>query len=433
MSALTHPARLSNIVFALRNGELRLADYIAEVCDRIEAVEPEIAALLPDPDRRERLLREAAVLERRWPYPDARPMLYGALVGVKDIFHADGFVTRAGTKLPPELFAGSEATSVRLVKDAGALVLGKAVTTEFAGFAQNGTRNPHNPAHTPGGSSSGSAAAVAAGYCPLAFGSQTVGSVIRPAAFCGVVGFKPTYGRIPIDGVIPYSPSVDTVGMFTQDVAGMCLAAEVLCRDWQPVGSGRRPVLGVPDGAYLQQASPQGLRAFEQQVAALQSAGYIVKRVRALDDIAEIDRRHRWMTNAEAARFHESWLDEYRDVYRDEMREVLVAGLATTPEQVEEGRAGRLATRQTLKDLMDEHGLDLWICPPAPGPAPHGIESTGNPMMNLVWTHAGLPALSVPAGKAANGLPLGLQIVGRFNADEALLGWSEDIARDVTG
>jgi Asp-tRNA(Asn)/Glu-tRNA(Gln) amidotransferase A subunit family amidase len=432
VNSLVRATPLTEFVSATRSGELSLAEHIAETCDRIDAIEPEIAALIPEAGRRERLLREAAELERRFPAPGARPALFGVLVGVKDIFHVDGFVTRAGTKSPPELFAGPEATCVRMVKAAGALVLGKAVTTEFAGFAQNGTRNPHNPAHTPGGSSSGSAAAVAAGYCPMAFGSQTVGSVIRPAAFCGVVGFKPSYGRIPIEGVVPYSPSVDTVGMFTQDVAGMQIVASVLCRDWQPRRFDDRPVLGVPDGAYLRQASPEGLEAFERQAAILEETGYVVRRVAALDDIAEIEQRHRWMTNAEAAEYHAGWYEEYVDLYREKTREVLELGRRVTPEQLEQGRVSRNATRQSLEALMDDHGIDLWICPAAPGPAPEGIESTGDPAMNLVWTHVGLPAISIPAGYAANGLPLGLQVVGRFNADEQLLGWADGIASVVS-
>src|SRR5262245_201185 len=152
------PAPLAPTATALRRGDLALAAYIDEVCQRIEVVEPHIASLLPEPDRRERLLREARDLAARYPDPASRPPLYGALVGVKDIIHVDGFVTRAGSAVPPELFAGPEAACVGLLRDAGALILGKTVTTEFAGAEQNGTRNPHNPAHTPGGSSSGSAA-----------------------------------------------------------------------------------------------------------------------------------------------------------------------------------------------------------------------------------------------------------------------------------
>ena len=166
--------------------------------------------------RFDRLRREASDLLRRYPDPMARPPLFGALVGVKDIFHVDGFVTRAGSELPPELFAGPEASCVTALRAAGALILGKTVTTQFAYFAPGPTRHPLSTTlgetRTPGGSSSGSAAAVAAGFAPLALGTQTIGSIIRPAAFCGVVGFKPSFGRVATDGVIPLSPSADTVG-----------------------------------------------------------------------------------------------------------------------------------------------------------------------------------------------------------------------------
>jgi Asp-tRNA(Asn)/Glu-tRNA(Gln) amidotransferase A subunit family amidase len=232
---MIEPAPLLETAAALRSGQLDLLDYIEQACDRMDALDPQIAALLPEPDRRARLRREALALQARYPSAESRPPLYGVLLGVKDIFRADGFQTRAGSKLPPELFEGEEAFSVRALRENGALVLGKTVTTEFAYFEPNGTRNPHNLAHTPGGSSSGSAAAVAAGFCPLALGTQTIGSVVRPAAYCGIVGFKPSWGRIPTDGVIPISSALDHVGLFTPDVPGIALAASLLCRGWRAI------------------------------------------------------------------------------------------------------------------------------------------------------------------------------------------------------
>lgn len=424
----TAPAPLAPTVAALRSGEVSLTTYVDEICQRIETAEPHIASLLREPGRRERLLREARDLEARYPDPVARPPLYGVLVGVKDIIHVDGFVTRAGSAVPPELFAGPEAACVGLLREAGALILGKTVTTEFAGFEQNGTRNPHNPEHTPGGSSSGSAAAVAAGLCLLALGSQTVGSVIRPAAFCGVVGYKPTYNRIPTQGIVYYSESVDTVGLFTQDVAGMALAASVMCRDWHPVMADRRPVLAVPEGAYLQQAEAEGLAAFARHVEVLEGAGYTVKHIPALDDIAAIAERHGWMNKAEAAAVHRDWYPAHAEKYRPVTRSVIEDGMVVTPEQLHAGQESRAQVRQQLEGLMAEHGVDLWVCPPAPGPAPEGIGATGNPAMNLPWTHTGMPAVTVPAGRAANGLPLGFQCIARYGADESLLAWASRIA-----
>ncbi|MGD8230304.1 MAG: amidase, partial [Desulfobacteraceae bacterium] len=229
--------------------------YVDEMCDRVEKFDAQVEAILPEKDRRERLRTEANELQDRFTNPHNRPPLYGALVAVKDIIHVSGFVTKAGSKVPPELFAGPEATCVTWLREAGALILGKSVTTEFAYFEPGPTRNPHNLKHTPGGSSSGSAAAVAAGFCSLAIGSQTIGSTIRPAAFCGVVGFKPTLNRIPTRGLVYFSRFIDQLGLFTQDMGSMTLAAEVLCQAWRKVSAWEAlPVLGVPEGPYLEQA-----------------------------------------------------------------------------------------------------------------------------------------------------------------------------------
>jgi Asp-tRNA(Asn)/Glu-tRNA(Gln) amidotransferase A subunit family amidase len=428
LTSLIAPLPLAGTVAALRSGQRDLLTYIGEICDRIDALEPRIQALLPEPGRRERLLAQAAGLQQRFPDPAQRPPLYGALLGVKDIFRVDGFPTRAGSQLPAALFAGPQASSVTRLCEAGALVLGKTVTTEFAYAEPGPTRNPHNPGHTPGGSSSGSAAAVAAGFCPLALGTQTIGSVIRPAAFCGIVGFKPTYGRIPTDGVIAYSVSVDTVGLLTQDVAGMILAASLLCDGWRPASETSRPTLAVPDGPYLAQASGEALAAFERQVAILESAGYRVKRVAALDDIQEINRRHQYMAGAELAQVHADWFAAYESLYRARTAELIRLGRMVSAEQLAEGRAGRTQLRDELEALMRRGGIDLWICPAAVGPAPEGLASTGETVMNLPWTHAGMPALTLPAGQAANGLPLGLQVVAPSLDDEQLLAWAEPMA-----
>src|SRR5918996_2361814 len=202
----------------LRAGELLLPDFLAQVEARFTQHEPSILALIPDEKRFDRLYDEAEALVLAYPDLIKRPLMFGALLGVKDISRVEGFPTQAGSRLPAEHFQGQEAKSVSRLLDAGALFFGKTVTAEFAYFAPGPTRNPHHPEHTPGGSSSGSAAAVAAGLVPLALGTQTVGSVIRPAAYCGCIGFKPTYGRVPCDGVVPNAPTFDTVGLFAADL-----------------------------------------------------------------------------------------------------------------------------------------------------------------------------------------------------------------------
>jgi Asp-tRNA(Asn)/Glu-tRNA(Gln) amidotransferase A subunit family amidase len=430
------PAPLVETAAALRTGQLDLLAYINELCDRIDAAEPQIQALLPEAGRRARLLAEAQALQERFPDPANRPHLFGIPVGIKDIFFVDGFPTHAGSQLPPELFVGPEGDCVRLLHTAGALMLGKTVTTEFAYFEPGPTRNPHNPDYSPGGSSSGSAAAVAAGYCPVAIGTQTIGSTIRPAAFCGIIGFKSSYGRIPMTGGILCSETFDHVGIFTQDVAGMELAASLLCKNWQHVETGvfdAMPVLGVPEGPYLEQASPEGLAAFEKQLMLLEKAGYTVQRVRMMEDIEAINQRHSRLVFAEMAQVHNEWFAQYESLYRPRTAAAIREGQEVGAEELVALRAGPVKLRAEIESLMAQAGIDAWVCPSAPGPAPEGITSTGSPLMNLPWTHAGMPAISLPAGRAANGLPLGLQCVGAFMADESLLMWAASMAEVVAG
>ena len=428
-ASLLHPAPLAETVADLRSGQIDLHRYIDAVCDRIEQVDPVIEALLAEPDRRGRLHNEATALAAVWPDPAGRPPLFGALLAVKDIFHADGFTTRAGSTVPPDLFAGPEAACVARLRQAGALVLGKAVTTEFAYFEPGPTRNPHNLAHTPGGSSSGSAAAVAAGLAPLALGTQTIGSVIRPAAFCGVVGFKPSLGRIDPSGLVFFSRTLDQVGLFTQDVAGMALAAAAVCNDWRDLSApGRLPVLGVPTGPYLEQAEPAALRAFWQQMGRLAAAGVMVQEVPALEAIDQLNSLHRRLVFAEFAQEHAELYARHAALYRPRTAQIVEIGRSISTDELAALRGNIVVLRREMEGQMDGAGIDLWACPAARGPAPEGLHATGDPAMNLPWTHAGLPSITLPAGRAGNGLPLGLQLVAAFDRDEHLLGWAQRLS-----
>ena len=417
------PAPLITTATALRSGELDLFTYIDEVCNRIAEIDPAIQALLPEADRHTRLRDDALALQARFPDPATRPPLYGIPVGIKDTFRVDGFPTQVGSQLPPELFVGPESTCVTMLREAGALILGKTVTTEFAYFEPGPTRNPHNLNHTPGGSSSGSVAAVAAGLCPLAVGTQVIGSTIRPAAYCGIVGFKSTYGRIPTSGLIKCADSLEHVGYFAQDVAGIAFVAPLLCRDWRTVTTDSLPVLGVPEGPYLAQASTEALEVFERQLVRLQSAGYTVRRVDALHDIEDINRRHTRLVFAEMAQVHTSWFAQYESLYRPRTAAALREGQTVDNTEQARAREGRAVLRGELEALMAQHQIDVWVSPATIAPAPEGLESTGSPLMNLPWTYAGMPAITIPAGHAANGLPLGLQGVAAAMADESLLSY----------
>lgn len=407
---------------------------IARTCARVDAVEPVISAFVPEPGRADRLESEAKALAERWPDQAERPPLYGIPVGIKDIVHVDGLPTRAGSALPPEVLAGPQAEIVTRLKDAGALIAGKTVTAEFAVLAPGPTRNPHNPAHTPGGSSSGSAAAVAAGMIPLAVGTQTVGSMIRPGAFCGVTAFKPTYDRIPTGGVIPNARSFDTLGVYAADLAGIRLLAPIVCDDWRDtVYTGRRPILGVPDGPYLDFADDTASRAFAAHVRQLEDAGFGVRRVRALDDFADVRATQFTINRFELAEAHREWFAEHRALYRPETVTAVREGQGITRPEYVDALAARAAFRARFAGQTMAAGVDVWLAPPAPGVAPEGIGTTGSAIMCLPWSFAGLPAVNLPAPRPKGALPIGLQCVGAYGMDEQLLADAALVDRALNG
>ncbi len=405
---------------------------LQRTADRIDAVDARVLAFVPqsEPARRSMAVR-AADLPRYRGQP--KPPLHGTTVGVKDILRVDGLPTRAGSDVPAEVLAGPQATVVDRLRAAGALVAGKTATAEFASSAPGPTRNPHDLRHTPGGSSSGSAAAVAAGMVPLAIGTQTIGSVIRPTAFCGVVGFVPTWGRIPVDGVIANAPSLDRLGTFATDVAGALVAAAVLVDGWRAgTAAAGPPVVGVPVGAYLDLTAPRARARFDATAAALRDAGIDVREVPVLADVEQVVAALTTVNRYELARVHTAWFAAHAGDYREETAATIRAGQRLTDADHAAGRAGLDAVRDDLARTMDAAGIDLWIAPAARGPAPAGLGSTGDPVMDLPWSAAGMPAVTLPAGRV-DGLPVGLQLVARRDGDEELLGAAEQLEAVLRG
>jgi len=406
----------------------RFKSRLTELEEQFAKLEPQIHAFLPEKDRFKRLAKEAAKLEAGFSVPSSHLTLVGILVGVKDIFHVDGFPTQAGSRLPARALTGKQAASVTRLIEAGALIVGKTVTTEFAYFTPGPTRNPHNYEHTPGGSSSGSAAAVAAGLADLALGTQTIGSIIRPASYCGVVGFKPSYGRVSAEGVIPLAHSLDHVGLFAKDVNMTERGASALCNGWDATHPPRgKPYLAVPTGNYLMRASQEMRAQFERVLQRLKQAGYCIKQLDPMPDFTEVVKRHNTILAAQAAEAHSAWFEDYRHLYSEKMAALIEKGLSISVEELKVALKEARNFSLSISTLMDIHGIDLWISPAATGPAPKGLASTGDPVMNLPWTQAGLPTLGLPSGKNADGLPLGIQLTADFKRDEDLLGWGTAI------
>jgi len=389
---------------------------LRDVCDRIDELEPRVRAFVPEPGRRARLLSSSG---------------NGPLVGVKDIIHVDGLPTRAGSSVPPEVLAGAQASVVTRLLAEGAVVAGKTVTAEFAFFAPGPTTNPHNAAHTPGGSSSGSAAAVAAGMVPLALGTQTLASVVRPAAYCGVVGMKPTFGRIPLDGVIPNSPTLDTLGWFSRSVADATKAASILFIDTGTVREAP-PVLGVPARPYLARATPAALDAFAGQLAALRSAGFEVRHPPLLEDFAELAEHIVVVNRYELARVHARWFASHGALYRPELATAIVDGQRIEPATYAAALRWKRDFTARYADITTSAGVDVWIAPAATRTAPPGLERTGDPTMGFPFSFAGVPVVSVPAGRDEQGLPWGLQCAGLRGEDERLLASAAPIERALT-
>jgi Asp-tRNA(Asn)/Glu-tRNA(Gln) amidotransferase A subunit family amidase len=427
-SVLVRAMPLRPVVDRLRTGALDPAKCLADALDRIDAVDPQLRAFLPEPDRRARLMAELAALRSDRSRAD-RP-LYGVPVAVKDLYRVDGLPTRAGSRLAASHFAGPQSHVISVLRRAGCLVLGKTCMDEFGCSEPPSTRNPHDLTRTPGGSSSGSAAAVASGMAPLAVGSQTQRSLIGPAAFCGVVGFKPSYGRVSFDGV-PLAPSADTVGLLAQDVAGVELAARTLIDDWMAAAGPRRPLLGVAGGTAFLGCLPSETReSFDRQVATLRRGDFAVRDVPVPWD-AETGCWTAVLNDlllAELANVHRRLFDSHAARYRPRTAAAIRVGLAIPPSRRDECRALLPHLRRSIEQAMVDAGIDVWICPSSLGPAPVGLELTGYVETTLIWSWAGLPCISVPAGQSAGGLPLGLQIVGRFGADESVLAWAADLA-----
>jgi Asp-tRNA(Asn)/Glu-tRNA(Gln) amidotransferase A subunit family amidase len=393
-------------------GELKPRAVVELCAEAIAAREPEIRAFVTlDLDAARRAADEPRL---------ASTPLRGLPVGFKDIFDTADFPTQYGSPIYSGYRPRADATAVVLTRRAGGVVIGKMVTTEMATQVPSVTRNPHNLAHTPGGSSAGSAAAVAAGMIPLAFGTQTAGSVIRPAAFCGVTGFKPSYRLIPTVGIKDVSWHLDTAGLFGKGVADVAYAAAVILdRDLRvDRAAPSAPRIAFARSHLWPQATPAMQQAVETAARIAQALGATVTELALPPLMEDAFAAQIVIQDYETFRAFAFEYDRHRDLIDARLRENLDRAAAITAEQYDSARRTASRARQVLADAMADH--DVILTPSAPGAAPHGFETTGNPMLNRLWTLMGVPCVNV-SGLSDNGLPLGMQIVGRFGRDRATL------------
>lgn len=350
--------------------------------------------------------------------------LAGVPVGIKDIFDTEDMPTAYGS----QAYAGHQPVrdswAVYRLRQAGAIIMGKTVTTEFAYTSAGPTRNPHNISHTPGGSSSGSAAAVAAGMVPVALGSQTGGSTIRPSAYCGIIGFKPTYGLISLQGVMPLAPALDTLGIHAASIELARQVFAVLCPRSHPGAATHQPRqlrIGWYPGPHAEQAQTQALLLLNEVRDRLQSSG--LARVEAFDYPAEhalaLGDANRSIMHREAARLHHRIYQTDRDKLGASTVSLIESGLQVSEQAYEQAMLKMQAAH--LAYLKSMNGLDAILTLSAPGEAPLFEQGTGSSVFNQPWTTLGAPCLTLPAGKGPGGLPLGIQLVGKPGDDFRLL------------
>ena len=404
----------------LAQRNLRAEDLVRDCLARIEAREDQVQAW-------SHVAREAALTRARaLDQGSHQGLLHGLPIGVKDLIATADMPTTYGSPIYTRHQPAHDASCVALARAAGAVVMGKTVTTEFATFQPNQTRNPHNWAHTPGGSSSGSAAAVADGMVPLALGTQTAGSLTRPAAYCGVVAFKPSFGGINRAGVKPLSDTLDTVGTLARSVPDAALFAAALSgrADWlvRPLAQ----VLGRPLRVGLCRTYEWAHALPETHAAMAQAASQIGRtdEMTLQDLLLPIDfeqlaqaQTHIQLSEQAQCLAHERL--QHFERLSPRLQGIMSAGVAVTAVQYEQAQAWVARCRSQLAEVFQD--VDVLLAPSAAGAAPLGLDNTGDPIFCRIWTVLHTPTVNIPAGRAANGLPVGLQVVGPVGADALTL------------
>ncbi len=414
MSVPTPFGTAAAIAADVRDGRRSCRAVIEACLAAIDAREPAVGAwALVD---RDGAIAQADRLDAEG--PDARSgLLRGVPVGVKDVIDVAGLPTSAGARRWARGPAAIDAPVVARLRAAGAIIVGKTVTTPYAWIDPPPTRHPFDPSRTPGGSSSGSAAAVAAGMVPIAIGTQTGGSIIRPASFCGACALKPTYGALPIAGIVPLAPSLDHPGPIAATIDDLRFAWIVLSGTTVEISWSLKPRLGVLEGPFRDRAEPAMRAAIEAACDRWATAGAIVERPELPTGFATALRDHRTVMAREAADFHRARFAEDPGDYPPEITALICEGMAISDSDYATALGGRRDLSTAATNLATR--FDALVTPAAIGPAPDA-STTGDHSMNSPWSFTGLPAVTFPVG-AIEGLPLGVQLVGRPESEAHLI------------
>lgn len=395
--------------------KLSSVEYVQACLERIRHRDGEVGAWeFVDEDL---ALRQARAADAS----DPRSVLHGVPFGIKDVIDTADMPTRLGSPIHVDRRPAEDADCVARMRKAGAVALGKVVTTEFAAYHPNGTRNPLNLEHTPGGSSSGSAAAVADFMVPITFANQTAGSLIRPASYCGICGLKPTHGVLNVTGIFAMEPSFDTLGYMARsfdDIAAF--HAVMMGQAFVPLPApAKAPRIGLCRTAQWRHAEPSTVEAYEKAAARLASLGAAVEEVELPAHFATLPEAHTIMLQVSLSRMLSNEYAQNRGLLSDAMRAYLEEGIACTPERYRTALAHAKRCRSEIDALFGS--CDAFLTPSATGEAPLGIAATGSPIFQVMWTLLNVPIVALPGALGPKGLPVGLQFVGRRGDDQRLL------------
>ena len=425
----------------IKSRDLSPVELVESLLSQYDSLEPSLNAWVYLD--REALLADAQQKEEELEKGVNVGPLHGVPIGLKDIYYTAGIPTTACSKVYEEFVPEYDATTVTLLKNAGAIMMGKTVTTEFACMDPSPTKNPWNPAHTPGGSSSGSAVAVATRMCPAALGSQTVGSVLRPASYNGVVGFKPTFGRVSRYGVIPVSWSLDHVGWMARSVEDAALLMQVMAvaDPNEPITVGlpaddfmaglashSAPRIGLIRRFFYDNSDEETRKHTDGIVDQLSRAGATIEEIPLPDSIDTAMEDQRTIMAVEGAAFHQPMYERQSQDYQPKLREMLRQGLATDGQTYSRALERRQQFTAEMQALAGK--ADVLLTPSTPTPALPDITNTGNTMFQGPWTSCGLPVITIPSGLAASGLPFGIQLASAPFSEPKLLAaarWCENV------
>lgn len=425
----------------IRQKKFTPVEVVQSFLERMDSLEPGLEAWVRVD--RETVLADAKQRQEELDSGAETGPLHGVPIGIKDIYNIAGVPTTAGSKVYADFVPNETAVTINLLEDAGAVILGKTVTTEFACLDPSHTKNPWNPAHTPGGSSSGSAVSVAARMCPVAMGSQTVGSVLRPAAYNGIVGLKPTYGRVSRRGVVPVSWSLDTVGWMGRTVEDVALLLQVMAGpdEQDPVASllpagdylsglesASPPRIGLITTFFMEESDQETQQHTKAILEQLTSAGASVVELTLPESFNAAFADQLLIMAAEAAAFHKPMYEKQAQDYRPKLREMLRQGLETDAVTYSKALERRLRFTADMKLLAEQ--ADVLLTPSTPTAPLADLTNTGDTRFQGPWTSCGLPTITLPIGLAESGLPLGIQLITSPFEEAKLLAtarWCEKI------